>query len=173
MTIANLPCFCPVRLVFLDIPVQDKYFISLHISGASRFNNYKLWNYLELQMYTDTLEGFRETTQKELELRGSESICSCHCLEGDTCHVIGVTSSPDLFPYLTAIPYIPTKSNLWHRLVYNFSLLTQNRKHKRLFSEVGPGLGLCSQQNWTWHLRLGLLISSITDYLISNVLCLK
>lgn len=107
MTIANLPCFCPMRLMFLDIPVQDKYFISLHISGASRFNNYKLWNYLVLQMCTDTLEGFRETTQKELEPRGTESICSCHCLEGDATLLASPLLLTCFLTWLQSLIYIP------------------------------------------------------------------
>jgi len=68
-------------------------------------------------------EDFTETIQKGLELRGTKSICSCCCLEGDTCHVIGFTSHPDLFPYQIVITDVHGTSNLWHRLVYNFSFL--------------------------------------------------
>lgn len=68
-------------------------------------------------------EDFTETIQKGSELRGKKSICSCHCLEGDTCHVIGFTSYPDPFPYLIAITDVHGTSNLWHRLVYNSSFL--------------------------------------------------
>lgn len=75
-------------------------------------------------------EGFKETIQKEPELRGTKSIRSCHCLEGDTRHVIGFTSTPDLFPYLIAIPDTHTVSNLWHRLVHNFSFLLETENPK-------------------------------------------
>lgn len=68
-------------------------------------------------------EDFTETVQKGSVLSGRKSICSCHCLEGDTCHIIGFTSYPDLFPYLIAITDVHGASNLRSRLVYDFSFL--------------------------------------------------